>query len=153
MHVLERRIPPVPLATVSGLAMWLSAFLWPAWRHPSGWLTGAGAVLGILGGALALGGIAAFRTARTTTNPLRSGVASAMVTSGVYGLSRNPMYAGLLLCLVGWALHLAHPLPFILLPLFVAYMNRFQIAPEERSLEELFGADFEAYRSRVRRWL
>lgn len=153
MHALERRIPPVPVAVVSGLAMWLSTFLWPAWRCPNRWSTGAGAALGILGGALALGGIAAFRTARTTTNPLRSGTATVMVTSGVYRVSRNPMYAGLLLCLVGWALHLAHPLPFVLPPLFVAYMNRFQIAPEERSLLELFGADFTAYRGRVRRWL
>ena len=75
-----------------------------------------------------------------------------MVTSGVYRVSRNPMYAGLLLGLAGWALHLAHPLPFVVLPLFVAYLNRFQIAPEERWLAERFGADFTAYQSRVRRW-
>lgn len=153
MHALERRIPPVPVAAVSGLAMGLSTFLWPGWRWPNPWLTGTGAALGFLGGVLALGGIAAFRAARTTTNPLRSGAPSALVTSGVYRLSRNPMYAGLLLCLAGWALHLAHPLPFLVPPLFVAYMNRFQIAPEERSLAERFGADFAAYRNRVRRWL
>lgn len=153
MHALERRIPPVPVAVVSGLAMWLSTFAWPAWRCPSPWLTGAGVALGSLGGVLALGAIMAFRAAHTTTNPLRSGMASVMVTSGVYRLSRNPMYAGLLLCLAGSALHLAHPLPFVFLPLFIAYMDRFQILPEERALAERFGEAFTAYRNRVRRWL
>ncbi len=63
------------------------------------------------------------------------------------------MYLGLLLTLVGWATFLANLLAFLWLPLFILYMNRFQIIPEERALATRFGADFTGYKSRVRRWL
>jgi protein-S-isoprenylcysteine O-methyltransferase Ste14 len=76
-----------------------------------------------------------------------------MVTSGVYGVSRNPMYVGFLLVLIGWAAFLSHALAFALLPLFVAYMNRFQIEPEERALSAKFGGQFQEYRRSVRRWV
>jgi protein-S-isoprenylcysteine O-methyltransferase Ste14 len=68
-------------------------------------------------------------------------------------MSRNPMYVGLLLLLAGWALHLSHPLALLGLPAFVAYMNRFQIAPEERALRAKFGPAYEDYARAVRRWL
>jgi len=63
------------------------------------------------------------------------------------------MYLGFLLALVGWAVFLANALAFVLVPLFVMYMNRFQITPEERALSALFGTEFSAYRQRVRRWV
>ena len=63
------------------------------------------------------------------------------------------MYLGLALILLGWAIYLGNIAALAGLPLFVLYINRFQIAPEERALAERFGAEFEAYRSRVRRWL
>jgi protein-S-isoprenylcysteine O-methyltransferase Ste14 len=63
------------------------------------------------------------------------------------------MYLGFFLILIGWAIFLSHALSVLLLPAFVWYMNRFQIEPEERALASLFGEAFEAYRTRVRRWL
>jgi protein-S-isoprenylcysteine O-methyltransferase Ste14 len=63
------------------------------------------------------------------------------------------MYLGFLLVLTGWAGYLSHVLPFLFLPAYVGYMNRFQIAPEERMLAAKFGRDYEAYRQAVRRWL
>ena len=63
------------------------------------------------------------------------------------------MYFGLLLILTAWALYLSNVLPFLLLPVFISYINRFQIAPEERALTSLFGREFAAYQSRVRRWI
>jgi protein-S-isoprenylcysteine O-methyltransferase Ste14 len=63
------------------------------------------------------------------------------------------MYLGLLLELTAWAIFLANPLPFLLLPVYVIYINRFQIGPEERALTSLFGREFAAYQSRVRRWI
>jgi protein-S-isoprenylcysteine O-methyltransferase Ste14 len=63
------------------------------------------------------------------------------------------MYLGMLLVLVGWAVYLARPWALAVLPAFVIYMNRFQIGPEERVLDGIFGAEFAAYRRRVRRWL
>ena len=75
------------------------------------------------------------------------------MASGVYTVTRNPMYVGLLLVLSGWAIFLSNVVAFIFLPVFVVYMNRFQIVPEEKTLASRFRRNFEAYQSRVRRWL
>ena len=109
-----------------------------------------------LGGAgigFAFAGIVAFRKAMTTVNPMKPGAASALVTSGAYRFSRNPMYVGLLFALSGWAIYLSHVVVFLLLPAFVAYMDRYQISPEERALSSKFGEDFAAYKRSVRKWL
>lgn len=63
------------------------------------------------------------------------------------------MYLGFLLILLGWALWLGHVLAFAFLPAFIAYMNLFQIRPEERALGSIFGDDFKTYCSQVRRWI
>jgi protein-S-isoprenylcysteine O-methyltransferase Ste14 len=63
------------------------------------------------------------------------------------------MYLGLAIVLLGWAWYLAHPVAALGVPAFVAWMNRSQIPREERALEQLFGAEFVRYKSRVRRWL
>jgi protein-S-isoprenylcysteine O-methyltransferase Ste14 len=114
-----------------------------------------GAALGLAtaGAVVALAGVAEFRRVRTTVNPLRPERASALVTSGVFRWTRNPMYLGLALALLGWAAFLAHPLAALGVPVFVAWMSRWQIPREERALEALFGDEFARYRTRVRRWL
>ena len=76
-----------------------------------------------------------------------------MVSGGVYQFTRNPMYLGLLVTLLAWAAFLAKPLALLFLPVFVLYINSFQITPEERVLTSLFGAEYESYKARVRRWL
>mgnify|MGYP002080078098 CR=1 FL=1 len=63
------------------------------------------------------------------------------------------MYLGMLLVLLGWSVYLARPWALAVLTAFVVYMTRFQIRPEERALERIFGGEFEAYRRTVRRWL
>jgi protein-S-isoprenylcysteine O-methyltransferase Ste14 len=63
------------------------------------------------------------------------------------------MYLGFLLALVGWAIYLSNALAALLLPAFVAYMNRFQIKPEERVLLAKFGSQFSRYMASVRRWV
>ena len=78
---------------------------------------------------------------------------SCVVTWGVYSITRNPMYLGLLMILTGWAIFLSNALALLFLPLFVLYINRFQIKPEERALTAIFGQDYLAYQGRVRRWI
>jgi protein-S-isoprenylcysteine O-methyltransferase Ste14 len=114
---------------------------------------GVALALAAAGAVVALAGVAEFRRRRTTVNPLQPERASALVTSGVFRWTRNPMYLGLALALFGWAAFLAHPLAALGVPVFVAWMNRWQIPREERALEGLFGAEFARYRTRVRRWL
>lgn len=107
----------------------------------------------ILGGALALSGAISFRRARTTVNPLQPEATTALVTSGIYRFTRNPMYLGFALFLVAWAVWFAFPWSLLGVFGFVAYMSRYQIIPEERALAALFGSEFDRYRHRVRRWL
>ena len=94
-----------------------------------------------------------FLRSRTTINPLKPDSVSALVTGGVYRLTRNPMYLGLATLLLAWAIYLGNLAALAGLPLFILYMNRFQIAPEERALEARFGPEYRLYRARVRRWL
>jgi protein-S-isoprenylcysteine O-methyltransferase Ste14 len=75
------------------------------------------------------------------------------VTTGVYRFTRNPMYLGFLLALIAWGIFLGNIVSALMPLLFVAYMNRFQISPEERALRARFGAPYVAYQSSVRRWL
>ena len=150
---LEHRIPPPVVGLVTALAMGLSTW---AWAGSSAWPVvriGLALLLAAVGGAFSLAGLLAFRRARTTVNPLRPERASALVTDGVYRLTRNPMYVGMLLVLLGWAVFLSAPLAWPGPLLFAAYIQRFQIRPEERALTALFGSEYEAFCRSVRRWL
>jgi protein-S-isoprenylcysteine O-methyltransferase Ste14 len=150
---LELKIPPVPLAALAALAMWLLARRVPAWRLDLPWRGTVALMLALTGIAVVLAGVAAFRRARTTVNPMQPASASHLVARGIYGHTRNPMYLGLLLVLAGWAWYLGNLAAMLVLPLFVAYVHRFQILPEERALAASFGDDFTAYRSATRRWI
>jgi protein-S-isoprenylcysteine O-methyltransferase Ste14 len=125
--------------------------------HPGGFirnnklLTAIGFVIFSLGAVLAAWGWLIFRSARTTRVP---GVASTtLVTWGPYRFTRNPMYVGLSIAYLGEAAILHQILPVILLPLTLVYLNRVVVPLEERGLHTVFGAEYERYRSHVRRWL
>ena len=82
-----------------------------------------------------------------------SAVSSALVRSGVYKLTRNPMYLGFLMLLSGWGIYLSNAGALLFVPMFLVYMNRFQIEREERALTSRFGQEFVEYATQVRRWL
>jgi protein-S-isoprenylcysteine O-methyltransferase Ste14 len=150
---LEHRVPPPIVGLVLAAAMWLLAGVPPLLPVPE-WLRQSLAMLLVLAGiAFDLSGLIAFRRLRTTVNPLRPDSASALVTAGIYRVTRNPMYVGMALLLTAWAVHLSALWPFLGPVAFVVYIGRFQIAPEERALVALFGAAWSAYAARVRRWL
>lgn len=149
---LELRIPPVVLVVGFAIVMWLITWLLPSVTvaQVSWWLALLPALAGLL---VSLAGVVAFRSASTTVNPTTPEASSSVVTAGVYRWSRNPMYLGFLLLLVAWALYLGNLGAALMLPLFVLYMKRYQIAPEERALYQKFGSEYLEYTSRVRRWL
>lgn len=153
MNALELKVPPLALAFAFALAMWLAAAQAPtlAFELPAHRV--AAALVASLGAALVLVAGLGFRRAGTTVNPTKPQATTSVVDTGVYRISRNPMYVGFLLVLAGWAAYLSHVLPFLFLPAYVGYMNRFQIAPEERMLAARFGTGYEHYLRRVRRWL
>lgn len=150
---LKLKVPPPVVALVIAALMWIaSRAVQPITASTSVRVT----LALVVGGTGLVLGIAAMRTfsqAGTTVNPMKPQATTVLVTHGVYRFSRNPMYVSLLLYLVGFALFLANWASPVGLVLFIIYMNRFQIAPEERVLEKRFGEEFDAYRRRVRRWL
>ncbi len=80
-----------------------------------------------------------FRTKKTTVNPQKPENASSLVTSGIYDVSRNPMYLAMLLLLVALGLQFQNAFNALLVGGYVFYMNKFQIIPEEEVLAEKFG--------------
>lgn len=152
MQALELKVPPPVVGLLVAALMWVVS-VWPPVipmaPHVRLVLAGSLAVVGVSFDIL---GLIAFFRSRTTINPLRPAKASALVTGGIYRVTRNPMYVGMAILLAGWAVWLASLWPFLGPVLFVAYITRFQIAPEERILRSKFG-EFDAYAARVRRWL
>lgn len=153
MKALELKIPPVVLVILFAVAMWRLAQWVPPLMQQVMWHIVLAGIFAIGGIAVALAGVLAFRRAKTTVDPRVPQQSSSLVIRGIYRYSRNPMYVGFLLLLAALGCYLMNAAAFALLPLFVWYMNRFQIAPEERHLLQKFGADYQAYCEKVRRWL
>lgn len=153
MNRLNNKIPPPIVALCIAVLIWLvarSAVALPL--AIPGLRTVAIAVI-IFGVVIDLTAVIAFVRARTTVNPLNPKASSYIVRTGLYRLSRNPMYLGMLISLSGWVLWVNSLTALLLLPLFVLFITRFQIMPEERFLLEKFGDDFAQYMSEVRRWI
>jgi protein-S-isoprenylcysteine O-methyltransferase Ste14 len=151
MRRLELAVPPpVVVGLVAGLMAWQA---WTLPLAPFGRQAVAAIALALASGALAVAAAWSFRRARTTVNPMRPDRASALVTGGAFRLSRNPIYVADAMLLAAWALWLGEAAAFAGVPLFIAYVTRFQVVPEERVLAEKFGDGYRAYRERVRRWL
>ena len=153
MQWLELRIPPPLVWLVFAGAMLGVAHAAPGLAFGLPGSPVIALTLAVAGVTMAFAGVLALRGKRTTVDPFHPGAASTVVASGVYRVTRNPIYLGLLLTLAGWAVYLSNACAALLLPAFVAYMTRFQIEPEERALLARFGAEFAQYTSHVRRWL
>ena len=152
MKSLELKIPPPVVALLVGGIMWMAKHA-PFLAIPRNIVLLAAATLVLAGFAIAGAGLISFRRAGTTVHPHRPQETSALVTTGIYRYSRNPMYAGMLLIVVAWAVYLGSLWALAGPVVFVLYINRFQILPEERVLSAKFGETYAAYRSKVRPWL
>jgi protein-S-isoprenylcysteine O-methyltransferase Ste14 len=153
MKSLELKIPPPLVAIFIAIAMWFAKDLAPIFDLAlSVRIIAAGFVL-CLAGYFGIAGTIAFRRAKTTVNPLKPENTSSLVTSGVYRLTRNPMYVSFTLILVAWMVYLSSIASIAGPILFALYITRFQIQPEERILQGIFGEVFTAYMQRTRRWL
>jgi protein-S-isoprenylcysteine O-methyltransferase Ste14 len=153
MSALELRIPPPVVAIFLAILMWLTSGVAGIVEMSYATRVLCAGALVCVGQGISIAGMIAFRRAKTTVNPIEASSASSLVTGGVYSLTRNPMYLGLLLTLVAWAVFLGSPFAILWLAVYVIYITRFQIVPEERVLSSLFGAEYDGYRGRVRRWL
>ena len=150
---LELRIPPPLVMLLFMVTVFGFDKIMPFTLFYLPWLTYASVIsLVTLGGVIALWGMKKFKNAKTTVNPLKPESSSSLVSSGIYQYTRNPMYLGLLLILLSVVIYTQHPLGLVSALGFVAYMNRFQIEPEEKMLVKLFGDEFVDYTNQVKRW-
>lgn len=149
-----RPLVPPPVQAIAALVLiWMASRWLPGWNiHFPGQAIVA-AVIAATGVAIDVVSLAAFRRSDTTVNPLKPEDASALVISGMYRVSRNPMYLGMLLIIVGFALWRGNPLGVLIIGLFMLSITITQIRPEERALTALFGDAYAEYCARVRRWL
>ncbi len=151
--MLEHKIPPPIVTLIAAGGIYLSSKLSPLNAltiEPAYWLGGA---LALLGFGIMLAGALEFRRARTTVNPLNPEQASELVISGIFKRTRNPMYLGMSLILGGATLVIGHLIGLIWLMAFMVYIQTYQITPEEKAMQKLFGDAFVQYRQQVRRWI
>lgn len=102
---------------------------------------------------IALSALQHFRQARTTLDPRHPTKTTALITTGIYRISRNPMYLALSGFLIAECLWLNAPFGFVIVWGFVWFITRFQILPEEQVLAEKFGEVYRHYKRHVPRWL
>lgn len=143
---------PPPLLFVSALVL---GILFDGnlldWRHVTHPLQALGVAVALVGLALILISLGLFRRFGTRPEPWEA--SSTLIRSGLYRVSRNPMYLGMAVTSAGVAIYFESVAAGLLLAVAVVAIDRFVIAREERYLERRFGEDYVAYRAKVRRWL
>ncbi|MEM6577830.1 MAG: isoprenylcysteine carboxylmethyltransferase family protein [Pseudomonadota bacterium] len=143
-------LPPVWLAATLVL-IWLQARFFSFGPGFGAWAAGAGSLLVAVGVIFIAAALWEMRRHRTTPVPHR--VPSALVTSGVFAWSRNPIYLGDALILTGLILRWDATLSLILVPVFIKLIGTRFILPEEARCQVAFGEAFRSYMSRTRRWI
>jgi protein-S-isoprenylcysteine O-methyltransferase Ste14 len=106
-----------------------------------------------IGMTIIVAGVLSFKRVSTTVNPTAPFKASTLVTSEIYGYTRNPMYLGMAMVMLAWVCLLSSWWNLIIVMLFIGFINQFQIKPEERILSAKFGQQYSNYCQRVRRWI
>lgn len=150
---LELLIAPPYVFLISALIAWLFSWLIPSLNYHFKGQNEIAAVLLVLGGIVGGKALISFIRESTTFHPGVPENTRKLVRKGMYRFTRNPMYLGQLLGLLAWAAFLGNPLSLIGAVFFVLYIDRYQIRPEERILEEKFGEKYTAYKKSVRRWI
>ena len=140
-------LPPVILLACILLQIGLHIYAPVATVLAPPW-TWAGAALIVIGVSVIVSPALSFRRSETTVKE-----SSSLVVSGMYRITRNPMYLGMVTILLGIAVLTGSLTPFMVPVIFVPLLNRRVIRHEEAMLEEAFGDEYRDYRRRVRRWM
>ncbi|MDG2391932.1 MAG: isoprenylcysteine carboxylmethyltransferase family protein [Thalassotalea sp.] len=153
LNSLELKVPPIVLVLITALAMYFSP-------NPIVYLTIDNEVvlyltrgLFVLSSSIVVAGIYCFKKANTSVDPVNPNKSSVLVDFGIYKFTRNPMYLGFAIMLLAMAIKMQTLIALLWLLVFVLYMTRFQIKPEEQALTKIFGDAYDYYCQRVRRWV
>lgn len=149
---LEHRVPPPIVMVILAGFMWLG-HLWLGNDVAGGLLLVLGIIICVAGVGVTITGLRTLSAARTTPSPTQIERAKHLVVNGIYTRTRNPMYLGMVLFLLGIECIFANAWLLLGPVVFALYIQRFQITPEERVMRGKFGAAYEAYQKRVRRWI
>ena len=150
---MELKIIPVVQVFIAAVMMYILAILLPNLHYLFSLKTVVAIIVLAVSAVIAGLAIYGFRKHDTTVNPKHPEETNQIVNSGIYAYSRNPMYLAFFLILFALAIFLGNIATFMILPLFIMYITRFQIIPEERMLNNHFGLAYKAYTGTVRRWL
>lgn len=150
---LENRIPPPIVLLLTILLIWIISKFDTSLDIAMEWRWGSAITFTVVGLILDVSSVLLFFKTKTTVNPLTPNSSKQLVIQGFFHYSRNPMYLGMLLISLGSVCYFASPISLIAVAGFIFYINRFQIIPEERAMQQLFGDAFTAYKKRVRRWV
>ena len=148
---MNNKIPPPIVTLISSLAIYFSRNLFP--NHHGPILDTFSVLLLICGIIIIRTAFLSFKSHQTTINPLNLTKTSSLVNTGVFKYTRNPMYLGMVFILLSIALKFNLYGGLIVIFLFFSFITKFQIIPEEKAMEKLFGQKFNNYKKTTRRWL
>ena len=148
---MNNKIPPPIVTLIFGLCIYFSRPFFPEFSSPL--LISLSVISFVVGISVFVAAVSSFKKQKTTVNPISIDTASSLVISGIFKYSRNPMYLGMLLIIISFALYKASIISLILIPLFIFYINKFQIEPEEFEMRKKFGKEYEDYCKKVDRWI
>ena len=146
-------IPPPIQALLSIIMMWLISRYFLHANFSLNGINILALVFLIIAVIILILSINKFRKIKTTISPLKLNKTSSLINSGIYRYTRNPMYLGLLLILFSTALFLKNFISFLIIPLFILFITKNQILPEEETLENIFEEENKNYKKKVRRWI
>ena len=151
MNLELKVIPPIQLIISSGL-MYTLAIYFPNYNYYLNTSLAITILLIICAAFIGLWALYDFHKHKTTFHPHKPEKTSSLVDSGVFSLSRNPMYVALAMVLLAVGVFLQNYFSFFVIPLFIWYLTKYQIIPEEKMLNILFPQDYKAYCKKVNRW-
>ena len=148
---MSNKIPPPIVTLFFGLCIYLSRPYFPELSFSI--LNSLSTILFVLGITVFATAVSSFKRQNTTVNPISIEKASSLVVNGVFKYSRNPMYLGMLFILLGLTFKFNLIGGLLFTSLFMIFISKFQIKPEEAAMEKLFDQEWKDYIKNVRRWL
>ena len=148
---MKTKIPPPIISLICIVINYLFTYLINPIKFPN--IEIIGGLILLLGVTTAMLATLLFKKDKTTVNPMNPEETTTLVTTGIFSITRNPMYLGLFLSISSTILFFCSWFGIIILIFFVWYITKFQIIPEEEAMEKLFGNKYDEYRQNVRRWI
>ena len=148
---MNNKIPPPIVTLAFGLMIYFSRNIFPDINNIIFYILSLFFI--ILGPFILISAVRSFKAEQTTINPININNASSLVISGVFKYSRNPMYLGMVFILLALSFRFNLVGGILFTSIFIMYITKFQIIPEEAAMKSIFGEDFNEYKNKTRRWI